>query len=97
VRPIPKAFVVCLAAGLETEPPRNTFRLWHGDAKLLQESLEVAQHTAAVILGYRPGAGGGCGVRAKARSPKRSFGRTSPTCAFDGDSTNFKTEQEKTK
>ena len=25
--------------------------LWHGDAKLLQESLEVVQHTAAVILG----------------------------------------------
>jgi len=26
-------------------------QLWHGDAKLLQESLEVVQRTAAVIFG----------------------------------------------
>ena len=26
-------------------------QLWHGDANLLQESLEVVQRTAAVLLG----------------------------------------------
>ena len=46
------AFVVCQAIGLDngTSAP-DYIRLWHGDVKLLQESLEVVQHTAAVILG----------------------------------------------
>jgi len=46
------AFVVCQAVGLENGTSAQDYiRLWHGDAKLLQESLEVVQHTAAVILG----------------------------------------------
>jgi hypothetical protein len=46
------AFVVCRAIGLENGSSAPDYiRLWHGDAKLLQESLEVVQHTAAVILG----------------------------------------------
>ena len=47
------AFVVCqVRRAHRPEPPRTDYiRLWHGDAKLLQESLEVVQHTAAVILG----------------------------------------------
>ena len=32
-------------------PKLYYIQLWHGDAKLLQESLEVVQRTAAVILG----------------------------------------------
>jgi DNA transposition AAA+ family ATPase len=46
------AFVVCQSVGLETGTASADYiRLWHGDAKLLQESLEVVQRTAAIILG----------------------------------------------
>lgn len=46
------AFVVCQAVGLDNGTAAQDYiQLWHGDAKLLQESLEVVQHTAAVILG----------------------------------------------
>jgi hypothetical protein len=46
------AFVVCQSVGLQTGTASADYiRLWHGDAKLLQESLEVVQRTAAVILG----------------------------------------------
>jgi hypothetical protein len=46
------AFVVCQAVGLDNGTSAQDYiRLWHGDANLLQESLEVVQHTAAVILG----------------------------------------------
>ena len=46
------AFVVCQAIGLDNGTSAEDYiRLWHGDAKLLQESLEVVQRTAAVILG----------------------------------------------
>ena len=46
------AFIVCQAIGLETGTSSADYiQLWHGDAKLLQESLEIVQRTAAVILG----------------------------------------------
>ena len=46
------AFVVCQSIGLETGTAFSDYiRLWNGDGKLLQESLEVIQLTAAVILG----------------------------------------------
>jgi hypothetical protein len=46
------AFVVCQAIGLETgSSSADYIQLWHGDAKLLQESLQAVQETAAVILG----------------------------------------------
>jgi len=46
------AFVVCQAVGLDNGTSAQDYiRLWHGDAELLQESLEVVQRTAAVILG----------------------------------------------
>ncbi|HKW18906.1 MAG TPA: ArdC family protein [Terriglobales bacterium] len=46
------AFVVCKSVGLETGTSAEDYiRLWNGSAKLLQESLEVVQRTAAVILG----------------------------------------------
>src|SRR6185312_10389981 len=46
------AFVVCQSLGLETgSASADYIQLWNGDAKLLQESLEVVQRTAAVILG----------------------------------------------
>jgi hypothetical protein len=46
------AFVVCQSVGLQTGTASADYiQLWHGDAKLLQESLEVVQRTAAVILG----------------------------------------------
>ena len=46
------AFVVCQSIGLDTGTAFSDYiRLWNGDAKLLQESLEVIQRTAAVILG----------------------------------------------
>ncbi len=46
------AFVVCQAVGLDNGTAAQDYiRLWHGDAKLLQESLEAVQNTAAVILG----------------------------------------------
>ena len=46
------AFVVCQSVGLQTGTASTDYiQLWHGDAKLLQESLEVVQRTAAVILG----------------------------------------------
>lgn len=46
------AFVVSKAIGLETGSAASDYiQLYHGDAKLLQESLEIVQQTAAVILG----------------------------------------------
>ncbi len=46
------AFVVCDALGLDTGTGSADYiQLYHGDAKLLQESLEVVQRTAAIILG----------------------------------------------
>jgi len=46
------AFVVCHALGLETGTGSSDYiQLYHGDANLLKESLEVVQRTAAVILG----------------------------------------------
>lgn len=46
------AFVVSQAIGLETGTASSDYiHLYHGNAKLLQESLEVVQRTAAVILG----------------------------------------------
>ena len=54
------AFVVCQSIGLQTGTASEDYiRLWNGSAKLLQESLEVAQRTASVILGGivpKPGA-----------------------------------------
>jgi hypothetical protein len=46
------AFVVCKAIGRETGTASADYiQLYHGNAKLLQESLEVVQRTSAVILG----------------------------------------------
>ncbi len=46
------AFVVCKAVGLQTGTASADYiQLWHGDANLLRESLEVVRQTAAVILG----------------------------------------------
>ena len=46
------AFVVCQSIGLETGSASSDYiQLYHGNAKLLQESLEIVQRTAAVILG----------------------------------------------
>jgi len=46
------AFVVCQSIGLETGSASSDYiRLYHGNARLLQESLEIVQRTAAVILG----------------------------------------------
>ena len=46
------AFVVSKSIGLETGSASSDYiRLYHGNAKLLQESLEIVQRTAAVILG----------------------------------------------
>jgi hypothetical protein len=45
------AFVVSRAIGLETGTSSADYiQLWHGDANLLRESLEIVQQTAAVIL-----------------------------------------------
>ncbi|HKD80338.1 MAG TPA: ArdC family protein [Candidatus Angelobacter sp.] len=46
------AFVVCRALGLETGTGSADYiQLYHGDANLLKESLEVVQRTSTVILG----------------------------------------------
>jgi antirestriction protein ArdC len=46
------AFVVCHALGLDTgNGSCDYIQLYHGDAQLLAESLEVVQRTAAIILG----------------------------------------------
>lgn len=46
------AFVVCHAIGLDTGSSSSDYiQLYHGDAKLLAESLEVVQRTASIILG----------------------------------------------
>ena len=46
------AFIVCHAIGLETGTASSDYiQLYHGDAKLLTESLEVVQRTASIILG----------------------------------------------
>jgi len=45
------AFVVSRAIGLETGTSSADYiQLWHGDANLLRESLEIVQQTAAVIV-----------------------------------------------
>jgi hypothetical protein len=44
--------VVCHALGLETGTGSSDYiQLYHGDANLLKESLEVVQRTSTVILG----------------------------------------------
>jgi len=46
------AFVICHALGLETGTGSSDYiQLYHGDANLLKESLEVVQRTSNVILG----------------------------------------------
>jgi antirestriction protein ArdC len=46
------AFVVCHALGLDTGTGSADYiQLYHGDASLLKESLEIVQRTASVILG----------------------------------------------
>jgi hypothetical protein len=46
------AFVVCDALGLETGSGSSDYiQLYHGDAKLLRESLEVVQRAVSIILG----------------------------------------------
>jgi hypothetical protein len=46
------AFVVCNAIGLETGNVSSDYiQLYHGNAALLRESLEIVQRTASVILG----------------------------------------------
>jgi antirestriction protein ArdC len=46
------AFVVCHALGLETGTGSSDYiQLYHGDANLLKESLEVVQRASTVILG----------------------------------------------
>ncbi len=46
------AFVVCQSVGLQNGTSAQDYiQLWNGSAKLLQESLEVVQRTASVILG----------------------------------------------
>ena len=46
------AFVVCHALGLETGTGSSDYiQLYHGDANLLKESLEVVQRTSTIILG----------------------------------------------
>jgi antirestriction protein ArdC len=46
------AFVVCHALGLETGTGSSDYiQLYHGDANLLKESLEVVQRTSTFILG----------------------------------------------
>jgi hypothetical protein len=45
------AFVICRSIGLETGTASADYiQLYHGDARLLQESLETVQRTADVIL-----------------------------------------------
>jgi hypothetical protein len=44
------AFVVSKAIGLNANTSAAYIQLYHGNAELLMESLEVVQHTAAVIL-----------------------------------------------
>jgi antirestriction factor ArdC-like protein len=46
------AFVVCDALGLEAGSGSSDYiQLYHGDAKLLRESLEVVQRAVSIILG----------------------------------------------
>jgi hypothetical protein len=46
------AFVVCQSVGLQNGTASQDYiQLWHGDANLLKESLEVVQRTSTVILG----------------------------------------------
>ncbi len=45
------AFVVCESLGLESKTDFADCQLYHGDARLLTESLEVVHRTAAQILG----------------------------------------------
>jgi hypothetical protein len=44
------AFVVCKAIGLNPASSASYIQLYHGNAELLMESLEMVQRTAAVIL-----------------------------------------------
>lgn len=46
------AFVVGQAIGLDTGTASSDYiQLYHGDAKLLLESLDIVQRTATIILG----------------------------------------------
>lgn len=45
------AFVVCESLELESKAAFADCQLYHGDARLLTESLEVVHRTAAQILG----------------------------------------------
>jgi hypothetical protein len=46
------AYVVSSSIGLKTGTASADYiHLWHGDARLLQQSLQAVQETAAVILG----------------------------------------------
>ena len=45
------AFVVSKAIGLNPKSSASYIQLYHGNAELLMESLEVVQQTSAVILG----------------------------------------------
>ena len=44
------AFVVSKAIGLNPKSSASYIQLYHGNAELLMESLEVVQQTSAVIL-----------------------------------------------
>jgi len=44
------AFVVSKAIGLNPNSSASYFQLYHGNAELLMESLELVQQTSAVIL-----------------------------------------------
>ncbi len=44
------AFVVAKAIGLNADTSPSYIQLYHGNAELLMESLEIVQHTASVIL-----------------------------------------------
>jgi len=45
------AFVVCEALGIDSKTAFADCQLYHGDARLLAESLQVVHRAAAVILG----------------------------------------------
>jgi len=44
------AFVVSQAIGLKSQTSVSYIQLYHGNAELLMESLEIVQQTASVIL-----------------------------------------------
>ena len=59
------AFVVSKAIGLNPKSSASYIQLYHGNAELLTESLEVVQQTSAVILGA---------IRMEEPAPRRSAG-----------------------